>query len=251
MGAMGAPGNSSTAARGVMRWLIDGYNLMHAAGAMNARFVGARFHLARKRFLNRMAAALGPLVHETTVVFDASHPPAGFPVESTYKGITIIFAVADDDADSRIERMIVEHPNPKTLTVVSSDHRVQRAAKRRKARAVGADDYLDHLQTLRYEQPRPAPPRREKEEADLKSREIALSAEEAADWERVFGSIDDDPEVQKAFETPATLITDADIARIKREVDREPVVRPPLKPRAQFLTDADIARIQREVDLED
>lgn len=234
-----------------MRWLIDGYNLMHAAGAMKTRFVGARFHLARKRFLNQLAAELGPLAGETTVVFDASHPPAGFPVESVYKGITVVFAVADDDADSRIERMIVDHPNPRTLTVVSSDHRLQRAARRRKAQAVGADDYLDQLQTLRYEHVKPPPPPHEKDEADLKSRDIAMSDEEAAEWERVFGAIDDDPEVQTAFETPAALITDADIAKIKREVDREPVIRQPLKPRAQFLTDADIARIQREVDLED
>lgn len=234
-----------------MRWLIDGYNLMHAAGAMKKRFVGARFHLARKRFLNQLAAALGPLVHETTVVFDASHPPAGFPVKSTYKGITILFSVADDDADSRIERMILEHPNPKILNVVSSDHRIQRAARRRKAKAVGADEYLDHLQTLRYEQARPAPPLPSLEQKEANGREIVMSPEEAAEWERVFGSIDDDPEVQAAFETPASLITDADIKRIAREVEREPVIRKALKPRAQFLTDADIARIQREVDLED
>lgn len=234
-----------------MRWLIDGYNLMHAAGAMNARRGGTRFLQARRRFLGKMAVALGPLVDETVVVFDASHPPAGFPVRSTYKGITIIFSVADDDADSRIERMIVEHPNPKILNVVSSDHRIQRAARRRKARAVGADEYLDHLQTLRYEQARPTPPPPGLDQREANGREIIMSPEEAAEWERVFGSIDADPEVQAAFETPASLITDADIKRIAREVEREPVIRKPLKPRAQFLTDADIAQIQREVDLED
>lgn len=239
------------AARETMRWLIDGYNLMHAAGAMNARRGGARFHLARKRFLNQMAVALGPLVHETTVVFDASHPPPGFPVESTYKGIRIIFAVGDDDADSRIERMIGEHSNPKALFVVSSDHRVRRAAKRRKARPVEADEYLDHLQTLRYEQARPASPPPDQDGMGVNGRDIAMSAEEVAEWERVFGSIDDDPEVRAAFETPFTFITDADIARIQREVDREPVNGRITKPRTQMITDADIARIQREVDLED
>ncbi len=251
MGALGAPGNSSKAARRAMRWLIDGYNVMHAAGVMNARRGGKAFYLARKRFLNELAAALGPLVGETTVVFDASHPPAGFPVESTYKGITVIFAVADDDADARIERMIGEHPNPKALAVVSTDHRVRRAAKRRKARPVTADDYLDHLRTLRYERVGPASPPRVREEPEPESREIAMSAEELAHWERVFGSIDEEPEVRAVFENGSPMITDADIAKIKREVDREPVARPPLKPRAQFLTDADIAQIQREVDLED
>lgn len=234
-----------------MRWLIDGYNVMHAAGAINDRRGRAGFHLARKRFLNELASALGPLVHETTVVFDASRPPTDFPIESTYKGITVIFAVADDDADTRIERMIGEHPNPKALAVVSSDHRVRRAAKRRKARPVTADDYLDHLRTLRYERAGPASPPRVREEPEPESREIAMSAEEVAHWERVFGSIDEEPEVQAAFENGAPMITDADIAKIKREVDREPVVRPRLKPRAQFITDDDIAQIQREVDLED
>lgn len=234
-----------------MRWLIDGYNLMHAAGAMNARRGGKRFLQARRRFLNKMAVALGPLALETTVVFDASRPPPGLPVRSTHKGITIIFAVNDDDADSRIERMIVEHPNPKILAVVSSDHRIQRAAKRRKARPVEADDYLDRLQTLRYEQAKPPPLNGDGREVEVNGQDIIMTPEEIAEWERVFGSIDDDPEVQAVFNAHSSLITDADIARIQREVDREPVTRQPLKPRAQFITDADIARIQREVDLED
>ena len=79
-----------------MRWLIDGYNVMHAAGIVDSKMGRHRFRQARRRFLDQIASSLGDLAAETTVVFDANQPPADFPVESNYRGISVIFAVADD-----------------------------------------------------------------------------------------------------------------------------------------------------------
>src|SRR5262245_33109940 len=103
-----------------MRLLIDGYNLMFAKGLAGGPPGPDAFRKARARFLNQLADALGPVeAHLTTVVFDASHPPEELPRQTTYKGMTIVFAVDDDDADERIERLIAEHTAPKSLTVVS------------------------------------------------------------------------------------------------------------------------------------
>ncbi len=263
-----------------MQWLIDGYNVMHAAGAIESRTGRERFRQARKRFLNQMAAALGPLVHDTTVVFDASKPPGDFPIESVYKGITVVFALSDEDADTWIERRIAHHSNPKALTVVSTDRRVRQAATRRKARAMRADDYLDRMKTLAHEppkrtverpdkkppaalmddaekahwqqvfgsiddapppeefvpqttktadpdsRPRPKPvPRPESKTVDRSTGrppKPPRKADEAAHWRKVFGSIDDDPELREALHDKRTLLTDAEIAEIQREIDREP-----------------------------
>src|SRR5690348_9788490 len=125
-----------------MRLLIDGYNLMYAVGLLGKRFGPDGFRKVRQRFLNDLADALGAVeAHQTTVVFDAAAPPDGFPRETSHKGITVLFAVDDDDADSRIERLIAQHPTPRSLTVVSSDNRLRQAARRRKARVETADEF--------------------------------------------------------------------------------------------------------------
>ena len=135
-----------------------------------------------------MAAALGPLVHDTTVVFDASKPPGDFPIESIYKGITVIFALSDEDADARIERMIAHHSNPKALTVVSTDRRVRQAATRRKARAMRADDFLDRMKTLAHERPKPSarhrPDAKPARRADGRRRESPLAGSVRLDRRR-------------------------------------------------------------------
>jgi predicted RNA-binding protein with PIN domain len=200
-----------------MQWLIDGYNVMHAAGAIDGREGRVRFRLARRRFLNDLAAGLGPLVHDATVVFDASKPPGDFPIESVYKGITVVFALADEDADARIERIIAHHSHPKDVTVVSSDRRVRLAATRRKARAMKADDFLDRLTTLAYERPNPDPD----DHPEAKPPAALMDDAEKAFWQEVFGSIDDDPVVRKAMKPEPTLLTDAEIEQIQREIDEE------------------------------
>src|SRR5207302_4663712 len=92
-----------------MRTLIDGYNLMHAVGLLGRRFGPDGFRRARLRFLNNLAAALDPVeVHQTTIVFDAAAPPEDAPRQSTYKRLTVLFAVGDENADERIELLIVK-----------------------------------------------------------------------------------------------------------------------------------------------
>ena len=80
-----------------MLWLIDGYNLMFAAGALDGREIRREsFHRKRRRFLCDLADALGPeRCRETTVVLDASTPPADFPLKTVYQGLNLIFALGD------------------------------------------------------------------------------------------------------------------------------------------------------------
>ena len=56
-----------------------------------------------------------------------------------------MFASQDEDADTVIERLVAADSAPKRLTVVSSDHRLQRAAHRRKATAVDSDVWFAQL----------------------------------------------------------------------------------------------------------
>jgi predicted RNA-binding protein with PIN domain len=200
-----------------MRTLIDGYNLMFALGLMGKRFSPDGFRKARTRFLNDLAAAIGAVAaHQTTVVFDARFSPGHLPHESTHKGLSVLFAVEDEGADARIERLIAAHSTPRTLTVVSSDQRIRQAASRRKARAVTADAFWDEMEAPRPNAPRPPPPTSE-ETARLQG----LSPAESAHWLETFRHVADEPGADEVLDTGGFVPSDDEIARIRREVDDE------------------------------
>ncbi|WP_161602220.1 NYN domain-containing protein [Tautonia marina] len=205
-----------------MRLLIDGYNLMHAAGRMNRRFGPDGLRRARLRFLNELAINLG--VHQasaTTIVFDASSLPLNQAPESVCKGMKVIYAIDDEDADTRIERLIAQDSAPRSLTVVSSDRRIRRAAQRRRAISQSSDDFLDFLENLRS---RRAP--RVKTEAGGKDVERLrldrLAPEEVDAWVLEFGepitSLDQTPQDST---TSSDWWSDLDLEQVAQEVERE------------------------------
>lgn len=202
--------------------LIDGYNLMFAGKAPTRRLGPDGLRKVRNRFLNDLADALGPLeALDTTVVFDASHAPADRPRQVPHKGLTVVYAVDDDDADSRLELMIAGHSHPKALTVVSTDRRVRQAATRRRARAVTADDFIAELDARKRKRSRPTfvPPREAPGTGRLA--EPDLSPEETAHWVREFADLDQMPETREALSPNPPMLTDDEIARLELEIEGE------------------------------
>src|SRR5262245_25812417 len=115
-----------------MALLIDGYNLLHVTDIVGTPSPSeTALHASRRALLNFLAAALDAKSRsETTIVFDAAGAPPGLPQTITHDGMTAHFARRFADADEMLEQIIEEHPAPRTLVVVSGDHRVQRAARR-------------------------------------------------------------------------------------------------------------------------
>jgi len=135
-----------------MLYLIDGYNLMNVASVPVPVRGRANLEKARLALLDFLAESLDPNeVPQTVVVFDAHDPPPGLPREIRHKGLTVRFAARDADADTLIEELIREDTSPRRLTVVSSDHRIQRAAKRRRARAVDSDVWFAEILRARQQ----------------------------------------------------------------------------------------------------
>ena len=135
-----------------MPLIIDGYNLLNAAGIMAHGAGPGSLERARLALLNTLVESLPTEeIARTTVVFDASESPWGVAKRSNHRGINVMFAAKDDDADSVIEELIKADSAPKRLTVVSSDHRIQKAAKRRKAISVDADLWFAQLLRERAE----------------------------------------------------------------------------------------------------
>jgi uncharacterized protein len=129
-----------------MPLLIDGYNLLHVSGVFGTGTALTELHRSREALLAFLAAALEPAQRKhSTIVFDAAGAPPGLPDTFAYQGITVRFAREPGNADAMLEDLIAEHRSPRTLVVVSGDHRVQRAARRRRAKAIDSDRWWAEL----------------------------------------------------------------------------------------------------------
>lgn len=118
-----------------MRLLIDGNNLLHASDVFP---VGKDRSTAavQQAFLAALIARWTPAERrDAVVVFDGSGGKRNERVDEV--GPRVVFPNRQQDADDVLEEWIQSAQQPTKLLVVSSDHRIQRAA-----RQVGAD-YCD------------------------------------------------------------------------------------------------------------
>lgn len=137
-----------------MSLLIDGYNLVHVAGILGHGVGPGSLQRSRLALLNFLAESLDPgELRHTTVVFDSHDAPWGLPQQVEHRGITVRFATQYEEADDLIEELIRADSAPRRLVVVSSDHRLQRAARRRRAKAVDSDVWYAGLVRARQEHP--------------------------------------------------------------------------------------------------
>jgi predicted RNA-binding protein with PIN domain len=91
---------------------------------------------------------------ELTVVFD------GRPIDEVLRGhgIGVQFAPGGANAaDRRIERLVADHPDPESVTVVTSDKALVRAVIGAGASVVGAGEFRDRLDELDRAAPDAAP----------------------------------------------------------------------------------------------
>ena len=164
-----------------MSLLIDGYNVLHIAGILGRGVGPGSLQRSRLAMLNFLAESLEPVeISRMTVVFDARNPPPGMPRVIDHRGITVRFAAQHDNADALIEELIRADSAPRRLTVVSSDHRIQRAARRRKARAVDADVWYAEVLRRRRERQKSLP------ESAVRPA-VPLLEEDVNYWIRQFG----------------------------------------------------------------
>jgi uncharacterized protein len=165
-----------------MAILIDGYNVLNVAGILGSRGLGpGGLERSRLALLNFVAESVDPAeVPRTTVVFDAREAPPGLPRVLDHRGLTVRFAARDADADTLIEELIRADSAPRRLTVVSSDHRIQKAAHRRRARAVDSDVWCAEVVRQRRQ-------RHQADSAGPAHPPVPLLKEDVEYWVRQFG----------------------------------------------------------------
>ena len=126
--------------------LIDGYNVLFAVGLARKQYGPGQFEACRRRLLQGLADRIGEAQRRrTTIVFDAQEAPDGAPSEEVFAEMRVVFSVGTD-ADSVIEQMLLAHSAPRQVLVVSSDHRLQRAAARRQAKSIDSDRFWERSQ---------------------------------------------------------------------------------------------------------
>lgn len=172
-----------------MPLLIDGYNLLHATDIFGEGSGPGSFQRSREALLAFLVASLNDAERaQTTIVFDATDAPPGLPNHYTVEGLQVVYARDYPDADTLIEEMIEDHPAPRGVLVVSSDHRVQRAARRRGAKYTDSDRWYSELWQRRIEL-------RRNQQKSIPEKPVGqLSAAEIAYWVEQF-ECDDLPEL--------------------------------------------------------
>jgi uncharacterized protein len=175
-----------------MALLIDGYNLLHVSDIFAAEGAGTELHRSRLALLDFLAATIAAReLKQTTIVFDAAGAPPGLPHTLSHEGMTIRFARRHSDADELIEEILDQHRAPRSLTVVSSDHRVQRAARRRGAAHVDSESWFTSLRTRRKAQKSKSNDVPAKSDAKTPSDEVSYWTGKFADGETATS--DDNP----------------------------------------------------------
>ena len=145
--------------------LIDGYNLLHAAGLAKSKYARGELERRRTRLIAKLKDLLDPdQFARTTIVFDARvNPPPDRP-DSPSGPLTVLFPPRHQEADDLVEELLSKHSAPHQVLVVSSDHRLHKAARRRGATPIDSETFLDqleveqHLGSARTPDPSPAKP---------------------------------------------------------------------------------------------
>lgn len=123
-----------------MRWLIDGYNVVRRDPELRAREAEG-LEVGRRALLHLLARAHRDPRDEFTVVFDGARVSGGAPSAGR---IRAIFSRPPLTADDELIRLARGWKSG--AVVVSSDRKIQDAARRAGCAALTAEQFLEGLQ---------------------------------------------------------------------------------------------------------
>jgi len=122
-------------------FIIDGHNLLHTI----LKTEGDSEVIDDLGLCRIIGRYLRLTTQKGEVVFDGTGPPdkAGF---DNVSNLEVFFAGMGTDADTVIEDKIRANTAPKRLTIVSSDRRLRKAARTRKAISIKSDAFWNNIQ---------------------------------------------------------------------------------------------------------
>lgn len=131
----------------VPKLLIDGYNVLFQSQLVGRGRGRNWLPAARTRLQQLLTSRLTDAELSTTqLIYDAPQFGQAPPQTTLESGMLICYAVDHAEADDLLEKIVRTHPTPKLLSVVSSDQRIRRCARARRAISVDSERFLEQLQ---------------------------------------------------------------------------------------------------------
>jgi len=156
-----------------MMFIIDGHNLLHSI-QKDSPESGPISDVRLCRIIGSYLRLTG---QKGEIIFDGTGPPD----KSGFDGINnleVFFAGFTTDTDTVIEDKIISNSAPRRLKIVSSDRRLRRAAKARKAISIKSEDFWSNMQKQLS---------REKKPKEPTAKRRGLSESETSRWLEIFG----------------------------------------------------------------
>ncbi len=200
--------------------IIDGYNLLHACGLARRKYAQGQLQRCRSQLIRYLAQHLTePERERTTIVFDAGEAPPGLPRQATANGMAVCFASPGKEADDTIEELIAAHSAPRQIRLVSSDHRLQKSARRRRGSFVDSDLFVAELERRG---PVAEVPSELPSDGLVHGEKAAAESEaEAERWLRIFADAPEATDLPADGDRSHNSLTQADVAAMQAEIDRE------------------------------
>ncbi|HHT9120973.1 MAG TPA: NYN domain-containing protein [Candidatus Hypogeohydataceae bacterium YC41] len=114
--------------------IIDGYNFIFKIPRLEALIESVSLEKAREELLSLLSRYKLISKQDFTVVFDGrgqkEYQSGSLPASSEFQGVKVLFS-KDVTADEDIISLMQVFPNPKEITIVTSDNGILNAARRR------------------------------------------------------------------------------------------------------------------------
>ncbi len=154
-------------------FFIDGHNLLHSINKAH----GGSGLISDVQLCHIIGSYLRLTGQSGEIIFDGTGPPD----KSGFDGISnleVFFAGLGTDTDTVIEDKIIANSAPRRLKIVSSDRRLRKAARARKATSVKSEVFWNNIQKQLS---------RKKTAKEPTAKRRGLSESETRQWLEIFG----------------------------------------------------------------
>jgi predicted RNA-binding protein with PIN domain len=156
-----------------MMFIIDGHNLLHSIQKDSPK----SGPISDVRLCHIIGSYLKLTGQSGEIIFDGTGPPD----KSGFDGISnleVFFAGLGTDTDTVIEDKIIANSAPRRLKIVSSDRRLRKAARARKATSIKSEVFWNNIQKQLS---------RKKTAKEPEAKRRGLSESETKQWLEIFG----------------------------------------------------------------
>lgn len=123
--------------------LVDGNNLLFVAMGIGESDI----ELGKRRLCRSLMTWAAQVCEQVCVVFDWQEPDEGPTYIWGDRNVEVVFSGRNAPADAVLLERIRANTAPKRLLVVSSDHEIQQAARRRRARVASSAEFWSRMLT--------------------------------------------------------------------------------------------------------